>query len=166
MICLDGDRSGCELAEAIAPNTNHESSTSVNVTTVDIIVQQVFQSVGATASTFSMKLDIEGSELRAFLGSTRTLSMPNLRAIHFEFLPDLLRERHGTESAPADLLRILSGHGFSIYRADEVASLLESGGKPEAYPSGIWQTIVGREVVLQHLPRRLPSFSLVALRKP
>ncbi len=59
-----------------------------------------------------VKMDIEGTELRAVRGMGRLLRR-HRPALVFEFFPDMLREVGDSE--PAELLRAVRGHGYAIH---------------------------------------------------
>jgi FkbM family methyltransferase len=96
---------------------------------IDVITIRLDDFLGINERNLDvMKLDIEGSELKALLGSTRVLQeSPNL-IIFTEFSTTWLK-RGG--SSPEDYLKTLLNYGFHIHVIDEVSHRLPACGPQE-----------------------------------
>lgn len=102
--------SGGGDTSALAPTASARSTVRVAVTTLD-------EQLGAGPVPDLVKLDLEGSEVAALRGMEgllgRTSEAPRL------FVECNAEALAAAESSPDDLLGLLEGHGFDVWRIDE-----------------------------------------------
>lgn len=159
MSCPGGDLSQCHLM----PRETLDASELVQQISLDSLMQSLEKELRGWPPLCAMKLDVEGSELRVLQGAGSVLASKDLRAVHFEFVPDLLRLRHQRVTAPAEVLSIFHSHGFAVFAADKVSLLAKTGVSGDEELASLMQSL-GVEAHLDELPPNQPSFNMLALR--
>ncbi len=116
---------GLSTTGHLIENSNETGSIQVTVTTLD----QIVKNLGVEKINL-IKVDIEGNEHNALVGSKDTLST---------FHPILIIELHTPEQ---DLLvsKFVRDLGYSIKRIDE--SKIENPNETWPNPNGVWGTII------------------------